>query len=38
MYIAPFKNIMNEFYAKDTSKKIKVANRIIAENGGHKTV
>ncbi|WRK54173.1 recombinase family protein [Coprobacillaceae bacterium CR2/5/TPMF4] len=38
MDIAPFKNIMNEFYAKDTSKKIKAANRTIAKNGGHKTV
>lgn len=38
MDIAPFKNVMNEFYAKDTSKKIKAANRSIAKNGGHKTV
>ncbi|MCD7893389.1 MAG: recombinase family protein [Erysipelotrichaceae bacterium] len=38
MDIIPFKNIMNEWYAKDTSKKIKAANLSIAKNGGHKTV
>ncbi|MDP4183242.1 MAG: recombinase family protein [Bacillota bacterium] len=31
--IAPFRNILNEMYAKDISKKIRTAFRIKAENG-----
>ena len=31
----PFKNIMNEWYAKDTSKKIKAVNRARARAGEH---
>lgn len=33
----PFKNIMNEWYAKDTSKKIKAVNRAKARAGEHLT-
>lgn len=33
----PFKNIMNEWYAKDTSKKIKAVNRARARAGEHLT-
>ena len=33
----PFKNIMNEWYAKDTSKKIKAVNRARAWAGEHLT-
>ena len=33
----PFKNIMNEWYAKDTSKKIKAVNRAKARSGEHLT-
>ncbi len=31
--IAPFKNILNEMYAKDISKKIRAAFKVKAENG-----
>jgi DNA invertase Pin-like site-specific DNA recombinase len=30
---APFKNIINELYAKDCSRKIRAANRAKAETG-----
>ena len=33
----PFKNIMNKWYAKDTSKKIKAVNRAKARAGEHLT-
>lgn len=32
---APFKNIVNEWYAKDISKKVKSAFRTMAANGGY---
>jgi DNA invertase Pin-like site-specific DNA recombinase len=31
----PFRNIMNEFYAKDCSKKVRSAMRVKAESGAH---
>ena len=30
---APFRNVMNEWYAKDVSKKVKMANRIKGSSG-----
>lgn len=32
--IAPFKNILNEYYARDTSKKIRSVKKTMALNGG----
>ncbi|MCD8238376.1 MAG: recombinase family protein [Clostridiales bacterium] len=31
----PFKNVINEWYAKDASKKVKAAKRAIGESGRH---
>jgi site-specific recombinase len=31
--IAPFKNILNEMYAKDTSRKVKIAKRLLMQKG-----
>ncbi|MGN8967788.1 recombinase family protein [Intestinimonas sp. HCP28S3_D6] len=33
MDITPFKNILNEFYSRDTSKKVKAVKKACAENG-----
>ena len=31
--IAPFKNILNDMYSKDTSRKVKTAKRILMQKG-----